>query len=82
MEAHMALYRWFTEISGLGLTSQAMNSMHPETPKKEEDIAECLDQWVEIVRRLEAHGSKYALPPLYKVTAMKLMMVGRAKAKY
>ena len=78
----MNLYRWFTEISGLGLTSQAMKLMHPDPPKKEEDIAECLDNWVERVRRLEAHGSKYALPPLYKVTAMKLLMVGRAKENY
>jgi len=78
----MNLYRWFTEISGLGLTSQAMKLMHPDPPKKEEDISECLDNWIERVRRLESHGTKYALPPLYKVTAMKLMMVGRAKENY
>ena len=79
LEVYMDLYRWFTEISGLGLTSQAMKLMHPDPPKREEDIAECLDNWVERVRRLESHGTKYALPPLYNVTAMKLLLVGREK---
>ena len=60
LEVYMNLYRWFTEISGLGLTSQAMKLMHPDPPKREEDIAECLDNWVERVRRLESHGTKYA----------------------
>ena len=64
------------------MTSQAMKLMHPDPPKKEEDISECLDNWVERVRRLEGHGTKHARPPLYKVTAMKLLMVGRAKENY
>ena len=59
-----------------------MKLMHPDPPKREEEIAECLDNRVERVRRLESHGTKYALPPLYKVTAMKLLMVGRAKENY
>jgi hypothetical protein len=75
----MTLYRWFTEISGLGLTEQARKLMHPEAPKREEALAEAVDNWVERVRRFEAHGLKYALPALFKVTALRLMMVGRAK---
>ena len=82
VSAYLTLYRWFTEISGLGLTSQAMKLMHPDPPKREEDIAEVLDIWVERVRRLEAHGPKYFLAPLFKVTAMKLMMVGKAKEHF
>ena len=80
--AYLTLYRWFTEISGLGLTSQATKLMHPDPPKKEEDLYEELDKWIERVRRLEAHGEKYVLPPLYKVTALRLLMVGKAKEHF
>ena len=31
------------------------------------------------VQRLEAHGSKYVLAPLFRVTALRQMMIGRAK---
>ena len=37
---YSVLYRWYTEISGLGLTEQAQKLMRPESPKKEEDMAE------------------------------------------
>ena len=59
---------------------QAINA--PEPPKREEELSECIDQWVERVRRLEAHVIKYALPALYKVTALRLMMVGKAKEHF
>ena len=61
------VYRWFTEISGLGLAEQARRLMHPEAPKREDELAEFVDGWCERVRRLEAHGPKYVLAPLYKV---------------
>ena len=56
----------------MGLTEQARRLMHPEAPKNEEDLADAVDNWVEKVKRLEAHGDKYALPPLHKVTALRL----------
>ena len=34
------LYRWFTDVSGLGLAEQARMLMHPAPPKREEDLAE------------------------------------------
>ena len=34
------------------------------------------------MRRLENHGAKYALAPLYNVTALELMMTGRANYSY
>ena len=73
------IYRWFTEISGLGLAEQARRLMHPDAPKREDELAEFVDGWCERVRRLEAHGPKYVLAPLYKVTALRMMMVGRSK---
>ena len=76
---YSTLYKWYTEISGLGLTEQTRRLMHPEAPKKQEDLADAVDTWVERVKRLEAHGDKYALPALYKVTALRLLMVGTSK---
>ena len=35
MKAYGVLYRWFTDVSGLGLAEQARRLMHPEPPKKE-----------------------------------------------
>ena len=66
---YSVLYTWYTEISGLGLTEQARRLMDPEAPKNEEDLADAVDNWVEKVKRLEAHGDKCALPPLYNFTA-------------
>jgi hypothetical protein len=51
--AYLTLYRWFTEISGLGFTEQARELMHPEPPKREEDLAEAIDHWTERIRRIE-----------------------------
>ena len=78
LEGYGRIYQWFTEISGLGLAEQARRLMHPDPPKKEEDLAEYVDLWCERVRRLEAHGVKYILPPLYKFTALRMMMTGKA----
>jgi len=78
MVAYGQLYRWFTEISGLGLAEQARRLIQPESPKKEEDIAEYVDLWEERINRLEAHGDEYKLSSLYKVTALRQLMVGKA----
>ena len=37
------LLRWFTDVSGLGSAEQARRLMHPEPPKREEELAECID---------------------------------------
>ncbi len=38
--AHGVLYRWFTDVSGLGLVEQARMLMHPAPPKREEELVE------------------------------------------
>ena len=40
IKAYGVLYRWFTDVSGLGLAEQARRLMHPEPPKREEELAE------------------------------------------
>ena len=35
-----SLYRWFTDVSGLGHAEQARMLMHPSPPKREEEFAD------------------------------------------
>ena len=48
--------------------------MHPEGPKREEDIAEVLEKWCEQERLLHAHGDEYKMSAAFKVTALRLLM--------
>ncbi len=45
MKGYAILYRWFAEISGMGLAEQARRLMQPETPKKEVDMAQAIEEW-------------------------------------
>ena len=76
-KAYGIMYKWFTDVSGLGLLEQARRLMRPEPVKREEELADGIDQWLDKVKRLEAHGSQYKLPALYKVNALR--MTGKAK---
>ncbi len=56
------MYRWFTDVSGLGLSEQARRLMYPDPPKKEEELAKNAEMWEDKMRRLEVHGDEYKLP--------------------
>ena len=43
------VYKWFTDISGLGLTEQAGLFMNPKPAAQEEDIAGAIEVWEEKV---------------------------------
>ena len=55
-EVYITIYRWFTEISGLGLAAQAYKAMNPDQAKKESEIEHTVDKWIERNRKLESHG--------------------------
>ena len=61
LRAYGVVYRWFTDVSGLGLSEQARRLMHPDPPKKEEELSESVDAWQDKMRRLEAHGDEYKI---------------------
>ena len=56
---YVEIYKWLTETSGLGLAEQARKLMHPDPVKKEEDIPDRVEDWVQKVDRLTRHGSDY-----------------------
>ncbi len=69
--AYGVLYRWFTDVSGLGLAAQAKMLMHTAPPKREEILAEHVEMWVDTTRRLEAHGEEFKLAPIFKINALR-----------
>ncbi len=61
MRAYGVVYRWFTDASGLGSSEQARRLMHPDPSKKEDELAEVVEMWLDKMRRLHAHGDEYKL---------------------
>ncbi len=53
--------------------------MHPSPPKKEEEMAEYVEMWHDKMKRLETHGERFKLAPLFKISALRMLMVGKAK---
>ena len=78
-QAYMILYKWFTDISGMGLAEQARKLMHPDPPKDESGLAEAIETWTDKVKRLEAHGNTFKMGPVFKMNALKSLMVGKSK---
>ena len=72
------MHRWLTETSGLGLAEQANKLMNPPPAKREDLIAECIEQWEEKCSRLANYGSEHELPEVYKTAALKKILVGEA----
>ena len=53
--------------------------MHPEAPKKEDDLAEFIDARVDKLRRLESHGEEYKLAAVFKINALMMLTTGKAR---
>ena len=79
MRAYLILYRWFADVSGMGLAKQARQLMHPDTVKREEGLLKSVDAWLDQLRRLEAHGDEYKLPPVHEINALKILLTGRSR---
>ncbi len=57
-------YRWFMDVSGLGLAEKARRLMRPGAPKKEDRLAEYVEMSQDKMRRLEAYGGEFELAPI------------------
>ncbi len=53
--------------------------MHPAPSRREEELAEHVEMWHDKMRRLEAQGDEFEMPPVYKVNALRILMTGKAK---
>ncbi len=80
--AYGVTYRWFTDASGPGLAEQARRQMRPDPPKKEEELAGHVEMWHDKIGRLAAHGEEYKLAPVFKISALRMLMTGKAKEHF
>ena len=48
--------------------------MSPTPPKREEDISDVLESWLEEVSIIQAYGPSYSLPAMYKITSLRVIM--------
>ena len=76
------VYKWFTETSGLGLAEQARTLMHPDPVKKEEEIVDRVEDWIQKVERLSRHGSDYEMAAAYKSAALQNLLIGESRKLY
>ena len=53
--------------------------MYPGPPKREEELAEHVEMWQDKIRRLEAHGEEFKLAPVFKINALRTLMIGKSK---
>ena len=79
---HTEVYKWFTETSGQGLMEQTAVMMNPKQAAKEEDIAEAIEMWEEMVNRVARHGEYYKLSEALKKVALKYILVGKVKDNF
>ena len=76
------VYRWFTETSGLGLVNQAGEIQNPPPAANEYKIAEEIEKWEEKVNRLARYGSEHQLPDMFKMVALRKILVGKIRDCY
>merc|ERR1712015_7660 len=70
----MRVYVWFAGTTGSALTEKTKLLMHPNPVKHEYDIADALEKWAEQERSLRAHEDDYKLSPVFKITALRVLM--------
>ena len=70
----LKLIHWYSTTSGEAVQERIRVIMHPPTPKKDEEIFMTVENWIKEIRQIEEHGSEYHLPPMFKITALRMIM--------
>ena len=50
---------------------------HPPATKKGDEILVVIEQWMRELRQIEEHAAEYRLPPMFKITTLKLIMINK-----
>ena len=56
--------------------------MHPSPPQREEKLADHVEMWQDKIRRLEARGEEYKLAPVFKINALSMLMINKARGYF
>ena len=57
--AYTRIYKWYKDVSGMAITTRMQAAMNPTPPKKEEEIANSIEKWMDLVKQLETYGTSY-----------------------
>ena len=79
IKAYFALHKWYSETTGEAISERIKQVMTPASPKQESEIADHIDRWLERMRILEQMRKEYELPGPFKITALRHLMIGKAK---
>ena len=61
----------------MGMAEQARKLMQPDTPKDEGGLYEAVEKWEDKVMIMKKHGTQFEMAAVFKVNALKSMMVGK-----
>ena len=81
IDAFEKIYKRYMGTSGMGLQDEARQTMAPDPPKSEGDIADSVEKWLEGMRVISGHKG-YEMSYRLRVTALKILMVGRARGQF
>ena len=81
-KAYFALHKWYSETTGEAISEIIKQVMAPASPKQESEMADHIDIWPERMRILEEMRKEYELPGPFKITALRHLMVGKAKGYF
>ena len=56
--------------------------MDPPPARKEEEIADRVEDWLQKCDRLAKHGTQYELPTMYKTVALQKILIGETRRNY
>ena len=73
-QAYQNIYLWFAGTTSLALCQKTCSIMDPAVPKRDHEIADVLEKWLESERLMRTHGEDYLLKPAYKVAALRKIM--------
>ena len=78
--AYIHVYSWFMETTGLNMSEKRSRLMHPSPVKSEAHIADAVEAWERDeteLRRMDPSGTD--LPDVWRMSALKCMLVGKIK---
>ena len=66
----------------MALSERVKIIMTPTPPKSEDNIADAIEKWEDQANSLKDINKEYELNDLFKRTALRTLMVGKAKDRY
>ena len=79
LEAYRRVHKWYTALSGLGVSDKYAKIMVPPIPKRDADVANTIEAWESELRDLVSLKPDLIMPDEFKRTALKRMLTPNVK---